>query len=154
MFLVVPERVTVLPNVTAVALVLIVRFVFCLPGLGGGLAATAGPAQTNSRASAAPNFFIARKRSAAAQVDAKKEAPGGASLSARRAGRRRRTPRIGRGSGRRRVFELLFGAEEGVKRLLAQALAEHERQADADDDQQKTAAASPSLLRRAQALGS
>src|SRR3954447_20075544 len=72
MFLVVPERVTVLPNVTAVALALIVRFVFCLPGLGGGLAATAGPAQTNARASAAPNFFIAQKRSTAAQVDAKK----------------------------------------------------------------------------------
>src|SRR3954464_14477733 len=113
MFFVRPEGVTALPNVTAVAFVLIVRFVFCLPGLGG-LAATAGPAQTRISTSAAPSFFIPHKRSSALQVDAQKEeAPGGASLSARCAGRRRRTPRVGRGSRRRRVFELLFGAEEG-----------------------------------------
>jgi hypothetical protein len=67
MFLVVPESVMLFPNVTAVALDLIVKFGF---GFGpfGGFAATAGPAQTRSRASAALNFFIPQKRSARRQV--------------------------------------------------------------------------------------
>src|SRR5436190_23336538 len=57
---VVPVIVTVRPNVTAGALALIVKLLFGCPGLGclGGLAATAGPAQTSTSARAALSFFI------------------------------------------------------------------------------------------------
>src|SRR3954454_4498052 len=71
MFLVVPEIVAVLPNVTVVALALIVRLAFGLPPLGG-FAATAGPAQTSTAASAAPIFFIPHKRSRMPRVGDRK----------------------------------------------------------------------------------
>src|SRR5207247_1686544 len=139
-----PLKVTVLPNVTSVALALIVRLGFGFVFLGG-FAATAGPAQTSTAASAAPSFFIPHKRSSRPQVGGpeKEEAPGGASSSACCAGRRRRSPRstaVRRRSRGRCVLELLLGAEERVERLLAQTLAEHERKADADDDQHQAAA--------------
>src|SRR3954451_12893232 len=153
MFLVVPEIVAGFPNVTGVALSLIVRLAFGLPPFGG-FAATAGPAQTSTAASAAPIFFIPHKRSRMPRVGAEKEeAPGGASLSACCAGRRSRTrtsARVRGGGCGRRVLELLLGAEKRVERLLAQALAEHKRQADADDDQHQPATAPLRLLRRAQ----
>src|SRR3954453_15865391 len=71
MFFVVPESVTERPNVTVPALALIVRFGFGLGPLGG-FAATAGPAQTSTTASAAPIFLIPPKRGQAPQVGYRK----------------------------------------------------------------------------------
>jgi hypothetical protein len=56
-FFVLPESVTVLPNVTAAALDLIVTLGFGFAPFGG-FAATAGPTQTSAKASAAQIFFI------------------------------------------------------------------------------------------------
>src|SRR3954452_11123234 len=158
MFFVVPESVIVRPNVTEVALALMVRLEFGLLPLGG-FAATAGPAQTSTSASAALSFFIPHKRGRAAQVGYKKKKrrPEAPLSSARCAGRRRRTPRSaagirGRGRGRR-VLEFLFGTEERVECLLAQAFAQGERRDHADDQQQHSAPAALRLLRRAQAVG-
>src|SRR3954452_25021371 len=93
MFFVAPESVIVRPNVTAVALALMVRLGFGLLPFGG-FAATAGPAQTRTRASAALIFLIPHKRSGDPQVGyQREEAPGGASSSGGCAGRRRRTAR-------------------------------------------------------------
>src|SRR3954469_12211738 len=84
MFFVVPVIVTERPNVTAPALALIVRLPLGFPGLGG-FAATAGPAQTRTTASAAPIFFMSLERRGCPQVGYMEEkgAPGGAPFTNR-----------------------------------------------------------------------
>src|SRR3954451_3972575 len=67
MFFVVPVIVTERPNVTDAAIALIVRLPLGFPGLGG-FAATAGPAQTRTTASAAPIFFMSLERRGCPQV--------------------------------------------------------------------------------------
>src|SRR3954453_2674274 len=76
-------------------------------------------------------------------------------LSGRRAGRSRRARpgRIRRGRRWRRVLELLLGTEQRVERLLAQTLAERDRQAGADDGHPQAAGALLRLLRRAERVG-
>jgi hypothetical protein len=71
MFFATPETVTDLPNVTAAALALIVKFEFGFAGFGG-LAPTAGPAQARASMSTALIFFMYLKRSPPAQVGYKK----------------------------------------------------------------------------------